>query len=546
MGASASFFAAGFGPVARAMQLQPSQFGSQVGSNAALKNDASAARDGGPRVAAPDLIDDSDRDAVFEGQVGTGDACRVVDRQRLFVGQYRDGVNLGLTKGAVLLTVQNVGGASVVAEIGQPVVEVVPVAVANVGLVGAWTNECQHDQSVHTQRAHDATARKIDGQITVPISTGAQNLASETVRFSSLVDDLAVFASHASEVADGVRPFISGHRKPTLVEFVRHVDSTFCLTVDEHHNFTVESGLVVKNCIVIDDPHKPDEARSQTRRACVLNNFKETIKSRRNQPEKTPIIVIMQRLHMEDLSGHVMSGDDGEKWEVLNLPALQDDGTALWPEKHSLETLLAMQTASPYVFAGQYQQRPAPAEGGDFKPDRIEVVDTLPAGLFTRVRGWDLAASKDRGAWTVGTKLARHIDTGRTYIEDVVRFRGDPHEVRQTIKATASQDGARVLQSIPQDPGQAGKVQVADFASLLNGYLVKFSPESGDKEGRAGPFASQVNAGNVLALRGPWNAAYFEELRMFPNATKDQVDASSRAYAEMDNSMERFMALAGR
>lgn len=300
-------------------------------------------------------------------------------------------------------------------------------------------------------------------------------------------------------------------------------------------------------CIVIDDPHKPDEARSQTRRASVINNFKETIKSRRNQPEKTPMIVIMQRLHMEDLSGHVMSGDDGEQWEVLNLPALQDDGTALWPEKHSLETLLAMQTASPYVFAGQYQQRPAPAEGGDFKPDKIEVVDTLPAGLFTRVRGWDLAASKDRNsAWTVGTKLARHIDTGRTYIEDVVRFRGDPHEVRQTIKATASQDGARVLQSIPQDPGQAGKVQVADFASLLNGYLVKFSPESGDKEGRAGPFASQVNAGNVLALRGPWNAAYFEELRMFPNATKDQVDASSRAYAEMDNSMERFMALAGR
>lgn len=300
-------------------------------------------------------------------------------------------------------------------------------------------------------------------------------------------------------------------------------------------------------CIVIDDPLKPTEARSATTRGGVTNNFNETIKSRRNQPEKTPIILIMQRLHMEDLAGYALAGSSGLQWEVLNLPALREDGSALWPAKHSAETLRAMEREHPYVFAGQYQQRPAPAAGGDFKPDRIEVVDVMPAGTYTRVRGWDLAASKNRtSAYTVGVKLARHLETGRTFVEDVKRERGDPFEVRKLIKATATQDGPGVLQSIPQDPGQAGKVQVADFASLLNGHLVKFSPESGDKEDRAGPFASQVNAGNVYALRADWNHDYFEELRMFPNAFKDQVDASSRAFGEMDNSMERFMALAGR
>lgn len=298
--------------------------------------------------------------------------------------------------------------------------------------------------------------------------------------------------------------------------------------------------------IVIDDPHKPDEARSATMRSAVIRNFKETIKSRRNQPEKTPIILIMQRLHMEDLSGYVLSGEDAEPWEHLFLPALQEDGTALWPEKHSVETLRQMEAANPYVFAGQYQQRPSPAEGGDFKPDRMQVVDALPSGHFQWVRGWDLAASKTRtSAWTVGALMGRHTPTGRTYVADIVRLRGDAHEVRQTIKATATRDGPHVLHSLPQDPGQAGKVQVADFASLLNGHRVKFSPESGDKEDRAQPFASQVNAGNVLMLRGAWNNAYVEELRLFPNSFKDQVDASSRAFSEMDNSMTRFLALAG-
>lgn len=298
--------------------------------------------------------------------------------------------------------------------------------------------------------------------------------------------------------------------------------------------------------IVIDDPHKPDEARSPARRASVINNFKETIKSRRNQPQRTPIIVIMQRLHMEDLSGHVISGDDGETWEVLNLPALSADGVPLWPEKHDLTRLRQMEAVDPYTFAGQYQQRPAPLSGGDFKPDRLEIVDTLPAGHMQYVRGWDLAASTtSTAAWTVGVLMARHVETRRTFVVDVVRDRVDALGVRQMIKAAASRDPQATLISIPQDPGQAGKAQVHDFAGHLNGYIVSFSPESGDKVGRAQPFAAQVNAGNVSLLRGAWNNAYTEELRMFPNGFKDQVDASSRAFAEMDDTMARFRALAG-
>jgi predicted phage terminase large subunit-like protein len=86
-------------------------------------------------------------------------------------------------------------------------------------------------------------------------------------------------------------------------------------------------------------------------------------------------------------------------------------------------------------------------------------------------------------------------------------------------------------QSLPQDPGQAGKSQVAELAKKLAGHTLHFSLESGDKVVRATPLASQVNVGNVLLLKGAWNDPFKEELRLFPNGKyDDQVDGAARAY----------------
>ena len=99
------------------------------------------------------------------------------------------------------------------------------------------------------------------------------------------------------------------------------------------------------------------------------------------------------------------------------------------------------------------------------------------------------------------------------------------------ILNTAIRDSSIVKTSIPQDPGQAGKTQALHLTRLLAGYPVHTSPESGDKITRAEPFASQVNVGNVLMLRGAWNADLINEMRMFPNgANDDQVDSLSRAF----------------
>ena len=283
--------------------------------------------------------------------------------------------------------------------------------------------------------------------------------------------------------------------------------------------------------IIIDDPHKADEARSDVIRQGVIDWFQNTLESRKNSPN-TPIILIMQRLHENDLAGWLLDGGNGEEWEHVCLPAIQPDGTALWSEKHTIDDLRRMERAAPYTFAGQYLQRPAPPEGGVIKPDNIQVIDALPAEPIRWVRGWDLAASVD-GDYTSGGKLGKLPD-GRFIIGDMVRLRCGPDERDAALTNTASRDGKSVRISLPQDPGQAGKTQALYLTRKLAGYPVTTSPESGDKVTRAEPLAAQINVGNVLMLRGPWNDELINEMRMFPNGTHDdQVDALSRAFSEL-------------
>ncbi|MDW9242285.1 terminase-like family protein [Burkholderia cepacia] len=83
----------------------------------------------------------------------------------------------------------------------------------------------------------------------------------------------------------------------------------------------------------------------------------------------------------------------------------------------------------------------------------------------------------------------------------------------------------------PKDPGQAGIAQAFRLTQLLAGWDVEFTPESGPKTTRAKPLAAQIEAGNVVMLRGPWNKIMKDELAMFPNGSNDdQVDALSRAF----------------
>lgn len=283
-----------------------------------------------------------------------------------------------------------------------------------------------------------------------------------------------------------------------------------------------------QGAIIVDDPHKPGEANSELVRSGVLNWFQETLESRKNNPD-TPIIVIMQRLHEEDLAGWLINGGNGEEWETLVIPAINEDGTSFWERQFPLEMLERLERTNPYVFAGQYLQLPAPKDGGTFKPANIQIIDALPHGIKW-IRGWDLASTvKKTSDYTSSTKLG--IKDGVTYIAEVHRFKGTPDEVEDTITQKANLDGRDTLISLPQDPGQAGVYQKNALSRALSGYTFEFTPESGDKQTRASPFASQVNVGNVKMLRGEWNDEFIKEMQIFPNGKHDDmIDSTSRAY----------------
>lgn len=294
--------------------------------------------------------------------------------------------------------------------------------------------------------------------------------------------------------------------------------------------------------IVLDDPHKAAEATSDKKRGAVLSWFENTLESRKNDPKRTPIILVMQRLHETDLAGFLLGGrapdepprpgGNGETWELLCLDAIQPGDVALWPAKHSIEELQRMARANPYVFAGQYRQRPAPGEGGEFKPDAMTFIDAIPLG--TRfVRAWDFAGTDGGGDYTAGGLLGI-APSGRYVIAGMERDQLAPDGVEELVKTTAELDGKGIVVAFPQDPGQAGKAQARAFVRLLCGWMTSTKPVSGDKVVRARPLAAQVNVGNVDIVRGPWNKALIDEMRTFPKgANDDQIDALSLAFDEL-------------
>lgn len=293
-------------------------------------------------------------------------------------------------------------------------------------------------------------------------------------------------------------------------------------------------------CIIIDDILKADEARSEVIRNGGIDWYQNTLQSRCND-RRTPIIVIGQRLHEEDLPGWLIAGGTGEHWHTVVLPAITEAGEALWPEKHTLADLRRLEMASPMVFAGQYLQRPAPPGGALFKPDMMPVAEGAGTAVIERVRGWDLASSQDRGDWTVGALLGRTAND-RFIIEDIRRLQGAPEVVEAAIVAQTKIDGHGVKVALPKDPGQAGAFQVLYLTKKLAGFRVVSSPESGDKVGRAEPFAAQVNVGNVDMVRADWNQAFVNEARNFPFAKNDdQVDAASRAFMELTSKPRSFV-----
>lgn len=306
--------------------------------------------------------------------------------------------------------------------------------------------------------------------------------------------------------------------------------------------------------VIIDDPHSVKIAESDQQRGEVIKIFLESVPHRLDNLETDAIIVVMQRLHENDVSGVILSRGLG--YVHLRLPmefeiekrceteiGFRDprtyEGELLNSQRVGPAAVATLKKSlGEYATAGQLQQRPSPREGALIKVGLIEVVrrDQVPSTIIKRARAWDFAATKVAPGkdpdWTRGLRMERCAD-GYFWITGLVSARDGADKVQKLVKATASQDGQAVRIHIPQDPGQAGKAQAAAYVRALAGYTVVAEPVTGDKETRALPFASQVEAGNVRVV-DEISEEVLGELRTFPaGAHDDIVDAVADAFNEI-------------
>ena len=266
-------------------------------------------------------------------------------------------------------------------------------------------------------------------------------------------------------------------------------------------------------------------------------------------------VAIQQRTHAEDFSGLALR-EGG--WVPIILPMRYErqrmpdtplgwndprteDGELLAKEQFPEDKVRRMEDTlrlvhGNYGVAGQLQQRPVPKEGGMFKRPWFRSLPVAPAQAV-RVRYWDKAATADGGCYTAGVLLGKTAEN-RFFVEDVVRGQWSSLERNVVMKQTAQADhakyGGRVHIWIEQEGSGGGKESAEYSRRDLAGYTVQVEPAVKDKGIRAEPLAAQAEAGNVFVIDGAWNAAFLDELCMFPNGRfNDQVDAAAGAFNKL-------------
>jgi predicted phage terminase large subunit-like protein len=297
--------------------------------------------------------------------------------------------------------------------------------------------------------------------------------------------------------------------------------------------------------IIIDDPLKPDEALSEAQRRAVNNWYDNTLYSRLNNKNTGCIILIMQRLHEDDLVGHV---EDQEEWEVVRFPAIAEQheehsvqtvfgprwfrrlpGEVLHPERESGAALDRIrQTIGEYNFAGQYQQAPAPLGGGLVKKEWFNSYEQVPEKFEQIVQSWDTANKpSELSDYSVCTTWG--LKDRRIYLLHVLRKRMDYPDLKRRVREQAQAFQATIV--LIED--KASGTQLIQELIAERMYSIKRYVPEGDKVMRLHSQTATIENGFVyLPREAPWLSEYLHELTTFPNAKfDDQADSTSQALA---------------
>lgn len=285
----------------------------------------------------------------------------------------------------------------------------------------------------------------------------------------------------------------------------------------------VADSKIFSGAIIIDDPLKPDDANSEVKRSAVNERYNSTIRSRVNDRD-TPIIVIMQRLHEEDLSGFLLNGGSGEEWEHLCLPALDENNEPLWKEKHSFEELEQIRQANRYNFSGQYMQTPSPAEGGEWRKDWFKIVDKseVPIGSLNWELFIDGAYTKDTKNDPSGFQIGAKWNNDYVIWSSIDKYLEMP-ELLKFLPNHIISSGLNISLSLVE-PKASGKslVQLIRQQTNLNITEIKTNFVNSSKIDNARTCSHFIEGGRVILVKGSWNESFLNQVAMFPNGKHDE------------------------
>jgi len=379
--------------------------------------------------------------------------------------------------------------------------------------------------------------------------------------------------SYAQELADKLsrdcRRVVTSdwYRKlfPTRLSPQRQAMSEFETTAQGCRIATSVGGVLTgrgADIIIIDGPLKPEEALSQTQRWAANEWFDHTLYSRLNDKHTGAIILIMHRLHEDDLVGHVLGQED---WEVVRLPAIAEEdkrivvdnplgqlcferrrGEALHPAREPLPMLEQIRrTIGEYNFAGQYQQAPSPLGGGLVKAAWFRQYAAEEAPQFERiVQSWDTASkATELSDYSVCTSWG--ISGKNLYLIDVLRQRMEYPELKRAVRAQYE----RFRPSVVLIEDKASGTQLIQELIAEGLYAVtRYQPQF-DKVMRSRRchrqrlprqaklrFAESMHAQTAMIENGfvhlpdtaPWLAQYLHELSAFSTGRDDQVDSTTQ------------------
>jgi predicted phage terminase large subunit-like protein len=296
--------------------------------------------------------------------------------------------------------------------------------------------------------------------------------------------------------------------------------------------------------IMIDDPLKPEEALSKAPRQACNEWFVNTLYSRLNDKRTGAIIIIMQRLHEDDLVGHVLAQ---EPWEVLSFPAIAETdevhrietiwgprcfmrrcGEALHPEREPLETLEHIRrTLGEYNFAGQYQQSPAPLGGGLVKAEWFKHYreNELPERFERVVQSWDTAnKATELSDFSVCTTWG--VKGKNLFLLAVCRKRLEYPALKRAVIEHQRLFNASVV--LIEDKASGTQLIQDLIADGCHG-VTRYQP-TGDKTMRLHAQTAVIENGFVhIPETAPWLAEYLHELTVFPNGKHDdQADSTAQ------------------